>query len=492
MNDRQPHEKTFDISTRIKFYIWPISILWTVAILLSLTWNIIGLKQNIVDDARLHALVAFDKDVIYRRWNARLGGVFAPVSGTTVPNPYLQGLTVRDVVTQKGDTLTKINPAYMTRQVHELLRDQSGVLGHITSLKPIRPENEADDWEKTALQAFESGAVEHSGIQSIAGVDYYRYMQPLVTESSCLPCHRQQGYQVGDIRGGISVSIPLAPLLGNAAGSINRVTIGHVLLWLIGVVLIGLAAGSIRQKERDRLQAITELRDSETIYRRLSERLAETNSIKELLLDIITHDLKNPSGVISGMAELALKENPKDRILSVIKESSDNLLKCIDNATTLSRISAGDEIEKEQLDLTGIITAIVKEFQPTLEAAEMQVSVELPEEIIVAANPIIAEVFRNYLSNAIRYAADGRRLVIGSTRVGENIEIAFKDFGTTIPESQYGNVFMRSVQLDKFAKRGRGLGLAIVKKIAEIHNAGVGIRPNQPNGNIFYISFPVK
>ena len=47
---------------------------------------------------------------------------------------------------------------------------------------------------------------------------------------------------------------------------------------------------------------------------------------------------------------------------------------------------------------------------------------------------------------------------------------------------------MRKVQLDK--SKGRGLGLAIVKRIAEAHNAEVGVKPNKPNGNNFYIKIP--
>ncbi len=99
--------------------------------------------------------MVFEKDVIYRRWNADHGGVYVPVTQKTKPNPYLDDLE-RDIITPLGKKLTKVNPAYMTRQVHELALKSNGVRGHITSLNPIRPANAPDPWETQALKAFET------------------------------------------------------------------------------------------------------------------------------------------------------------------------------------------------------------------------------------------------------------------------------------------------------------------------------------------------
>ncbi|NQU27560.1 MAG: ATP-binding protein, partial [Candidatus Marinimicrobia bacterium] len=109
----------------------------------------------------------------------------------------------------------------------------------------------------------------------------------------------------------------------------------------------------------------------------------------------------------------------------------------------------------------------------------------------VKANPIIAEVFNNYISNAIKYAKAGKKIVIEGKRKADFITIAVKDFGTSIPEIEYEHIFERNIQLRTQEKRGRGLGLAIVKRIAEAHNAEFGIIPNKPNGNIFFIKIPL-
>jgi len=104
-----------------------------------------------------------------------------------------------------------MNPAYMTRQVHELAKEAYNVHGHITSLKPIRPENAPDPWEVRALGFFEAGKEEVNSVEEIEGESYMRLMRPLMTEEDCLRCHVDQGYKLGDVRGGLSVAIPMAP-----------------------------------------------------------------------------------------------------------------------------------------------------------------------------------------------------------------------------------------------------------------------------------------
>ena len=75
------------------------------------------------------------------------------------------------------------------------------------------------------------------------------------------------------------------------------------------------------------------------------------------------------------------------------------------------------------------------------------------------------------------------------TDIDDNyVNINVKDFGTTIDEKDRENVFIRNIQLGK--TKGRGLGLAIVERIAKAHNAEVGVIPNKPKGNIFFIKLP--
>ena len=254
---------------RFRLYGLILGLIWTAAITFSAFWNVSQIDHNTTEHARIQARTALEKDVIHRRWNAQRGGLYAPISENTPPNPHLSDLPERDIVTPSGRKLTLINPAYMTRQAHELAEKEFGTLGHITSLNPIRPENAADEWEKAALEKFETGEPEVSSLETIGDREYLRLMGPLVTEKSCLRCHTAQGYKLGDIRGGISVAIPMEPLRVTARQYIFRLIIGHALILLFGLTGIFLFTWKLWKEETARADAenkreklITELQDA--------------------------------------------------------------------------------------------------------------------------------------------------------------------------------------------------------------------------------------
>lgn len=225
----------------INRYLLILIIIWTGGVVVSLGWNIYQLKQSILSVARTSAKISYDKDIIYRRWVARQGGVYVPVSELTPPNPYLN-VSHRNIKTSAGRTLTLVNPAYMTRQVNELARELNNFQGHITSLNPIRPENYPDTWEREALKSFERGIKETDSLDRASGKEYFRYMSPFVMEKSCLKCHAAQGYKEGDIRGGISISIPMEPLRAVEGSRMIELTLAHSFLWVIGLMGIGTGA----------------------------------------------------------------------------------------------------------------------------------------------------------------------------------------------------------------------------------------------------------
>lgn len=234
------------------------------------------------------------------------------------------------------------------------------------------------------------------------------------------------------------------------------------------------------------------LRNSEQRYRELSGLLEEANNMKELLLDVITHDLKNPASVIQGMSYMLIQEIPDNEMLKLIHESSQNLLTMIDHATALSSVTLGEELETSTLDLTKMLHDVIAEFGVELKAAKLSVDFELPGQLVVQAHPIIAEVFRNYMSNAIKYAAEGKGIGISGSLDGNSVLIKVTDFGETIPKENRSKIFQRKVQLGNGVKRGRGLGLAIVQRIAKAHHGDVWVEANQPTGNVFCLKIPVK
>ncbi|MBT3322125.1 MAG: DUF3365 domain-containing protein [Anaerolineae bacterium] len=171
-------------------------------------------ETQIITQVEQQARVLFKQIVLTRAWVAGQagGGVFSKVTGGVEPNPYL--LEVEDLmvnITTDDSTLyTLRNPALVTRELSELAESEEAFSFHITSLKPFNPNNAATDWERKALESFESGEAEETKlIETTSDGEVYRYMAPLYVKENCLRCHAQQGYEVGDVRGGISVTIPM-------------------------------------------------------------------------------------------------------------------------------------------------------------------------------------------------------------------------------------------------------------------------------------------
>ncbi len=260
----------------VRFYFFALGFVWTIVVGVSLLWNLKQAENTALEAARIQARTAFEKDIVYRRWNAGHGGVYVPISTMTPPNPYLE-VPDRDIPGPDDAGLTKMNPAYMTRQVHEMGALKSGIHGHITSLKPIRPKNAPDPWESRALKNFETGIVEISEIQTVEGQKFMRLMRPLVTEKGCLKCHSAQGYKLGDIRGGISVSVPLAPLLLQIKSNNSILALTHILFWMAGLFVLGFAAQRLSKRTIERRR--TEM-ERERLIKELQAALDEANTLK--------------------------------------------------------------------------------------------------------------------------------------------------------------------------------------------------------------------
>ncbi len=261
--------------TYLRRYVLVLAISWTAIIGASLAWNIHRQHAETREVALSTAYIAFEKDVVYRRWAADHGGLYAPITEKTPPNPYLSHLPERDITTPSGRKLTLINPAYMTRQVHELGEEQYGARGHITSLNPLRPKNSPDAWETRAMKALERGVAEVSSVETLDGQRYMRLMRPLYTEQGCLKCHAGQGYTLGDLRGGISVSIPMAPLHAIADSHILAGCFGHGGMWLIGLAGLALGARHVRHRIRQRDQAEKAMKTSERKFRTLYDSTSD-------------------------------------------------------------------------------------------------------------------------------------------------------------------------------------------------------------------------
>ncbi len=209
-----------------------------------LYWMETKSRQDEKKLAQSTANAFFQQVVTTRLWNASHSGVYVPITPETQPNPYLP-IQGRDLTADNGLKLTNINPSYMTRQIAELaIKNKSGIQFHITSLKPIRPENKATEWEEKWLKSFNHGVKEQGEFFEDGTITWFRYMAPLLTGSGCLKCHAQQGYKEGDIRGGLSISLPYP------AHTHHYLFVGYGLVAFIGLILIFIGGTFYERKRR--------------------------------------------------------------------------------------------------------------------------------------------------------------------------------------------------------------------------------------------------
>ncbi|MCG2749832.1 MAG: DUF3365 domain-containing protein [Desulfobulbaceae bacterium] len=250
---------TSTLTPRLKAYVGIYAAFWTLIVISSLIWNIVRQKQDALQVGLNQARTIYQKDLVYYRWATEHGMVFVPITDKTQPNPYLLDLPAYEGTTSTGTPLTMVNPEYMIRQVYEMQTPASGILGHITSLNPIRAKNAADPWEEKALQEFEKGVNEVCSVEEIKGEPYLRLMRPLITERGCLKCHARQGYRLNSIRGGISVSVPMSLLFSLNRKDIFMFSLAHGSLWILGLLGIFLESYRINQSilERDQAEART-------------------------------------------------------------------------------------------------------------------------------------------------------------------------------------------------------------------------------------------
>ena len=285
-------------------------LLWTGGVAGSLWWSKQTLQQQTLALAKTTARGSINRDMAFRAWAASHGGVYVVPDDNTPPNPYLANIPDRDVVTTEGKRLTLINPAYMMRLVMGANASLFGFKGHLTSLQLTNPVNEPDEWEQAALESFRQGVEEWTIVADIDAKPHLRMMRPISMEKDCLKCHADTGVKLGQVRGGISVAIPLEPIYTISRAQDRNINLFHGAAWLLGIGLIGMVALGNRRESAERKQA-------EQAIRTLSTELTMT---EERERHALAQDLHDNLGQLLAAVKIKLATLDPGSLKSSIEE----------------------------------------------------------------------------------------------------------------------------------------------------------------------------
>lgn len=460
--------------------------LWLLFIVSSFTWNYVLLISNNNKLVHNRAKAIFQQIVVTRSWNSSHGGLYVPVTPQTQPNPYLED-SLRDLVTVDGQLLTKINPAYMTRQISEINASNASLRFHITSLNPIRPDNVADEWEKMALKSFESGVPEKMERVKNNSVPEYRYMAPLTTERSCLQCHAKQGYKEGEVRGGISISFPATLYLNGIRKHTFFLALVHFFLLFGGI--FGLWA---YYRMSNKYLADTEKRNMQ---------LEQINATKNKLFSIIAHDLRNPFNSILGFAEMLMNDYEKfsdsqrKEIIALIDKSSKNTFELLENLLLWSKIQIDKiEITKEKVQLKRLTSEALSAYKHVAQRKSISLEVNVPEEIYVHADEFTTKItIANLFSNAIKFTPANGSIRIDAARQQNFVEVSISDTGIGIPVEKIPGLFSAAgigSTRGTGNEKGSGLGLTLCKEFVEKNGGQIWVESETGKGSSFCFTLP--
>jgi len=220
-------------------------------------------------------------------------------------------------------------------------------------------------------------------------------------------------------------------------------------------------------------------------------------SLRDDVLSIVAHDLRNPLGTILMQAELLRRRGVVDEAAShkageVIARSVTRMNRLIQDLLDVARMEGGRlSIERVPVSAHAVI-ADAAQAQATLAAsASLDLRLDAPKELpdVLADRQRILQVFENLVGNAIKFTGPGGLITVGAEPTSGQVLFWVADTGAGIAADQLPHVFERLWQ-GKAAGQGAGLGLPIVRGIVEAHGGRVWVESTVGEGSTFFFTIP--
>jgi PAS domain S-box-containing protein len=211
-------------------------------------------------------------------------------------------------------------------------------------------------------------------------------------------------------------------------------------------------------------------------HARLYRDARDAVRLREQILAIVSHDLRNPLGTIDLTASLVAEDPSLDpelrRRLDIVRRSAGRMQRMIGDLLDLARAqSATFKLDRKPEDADEMLNGIVEINLPIARDKGITLTKDSNVRGVVVDCDCdrIDQVFGNLLGNAIKFCSKGDTISLGATREGDFVRYVVADTGPGIPAAELPHVFDPYWSSRVRAKEGLGLGLYIAKGIVEAH-----------------------
>jgi signal transduction histidine kinase len=210
-----------------------------------------------------------------------------------------------------------------------------------------------------------------------------------------------------------------------------------------------------------------------------------------------SHELRTPLAVIRTTAELALRRERTPEAyraaLQQVASESERMTQLIEDLLTLARSDAGAvDMPRAAVDVREVLAEVSGEMANLADAAGIRITTALGDRpaIISANREALHRLFMVLLDNALKYSHAGGDVILSVTREDGLISVSVEDFGEGIGEADLPHIFKRFYQADPSRSAGgHGLGLSLAQRIAQAHDAEIGVRSGLGKGSVFRVVF---
>jgi len=242
-----------------------------------------------------------------------------------------------------------------------------------------------------------------------------------------------------------------------------------------------------------RVRSFLRIRQQEALIRKQVDELRRLQSLKDDVVSLLVHDLRNPLSGILSTIEIVLessREAEQAEDLRGALRSAEALREALDETLHVRLMEEHALVARRApADLAGVVSASVATVEPTARRRRVQLSWTVQGDALAMVDEkLLKRSLENLLSNALKYTAPGTQVDVRVQGEAGNVEIEVADRGPGIPDPLKGVLFQRfgSVEAKRGNhRRGIGLGLYLVKLVAEAHQGNVSVHDREGGGAVF-------